>query len=202
MKKKKGPSYEQQAIDRSNADLAAKDTQVAAAGQQIDTAGQISDSITPKLESFYTLDAGGSTPFRRALLQTKVGATSRAYDNATSRVRDRAQAAGFGFEQPITAGAENAVENEKAGALARIPGEVEMEALDPEFQAMGMRQGQASFRNSLASQRGNLAGMYDPQGYFNIANANDQAARERRARLWSGLAGVGGQLASAAIGKG
>lgn len=199
MKKKKTPSYEQQAVTRSDADNAAKNEQISKAGEQIDAAAATSSSITPELQSFYAKDATGSTPFRRALLNTKVGATSRAYDDATSRVRERAQAAGFGFEQPITMGAENAVENEKAGALARIPGEVEMEALDPEMQAMGMVQDQAGFQNTLAGQRANLAGAYDPEGYFNTANANDQAARERKSRLWSGLAGVGGQVASAAI---
>src|SRR6266404_2682867 len=53
----------------------------------VDQAKGALTETNPLLNRFTTTDATGSTPFRRALLNTKSQSTSNAYDNAAARQR-------------------------------------------------------------------------------------------------------------------
>jgi len=116
--------------------------------------------------------------FRKNLTSQMGSQLATGGENALSNIRQRALASGFGFNQPITAGAESGLQSELARQRSEIPLRVEQQAAPLELAA---------------------AGQYQPQGYFNQAM---QAAREEEARkggLWGGLANLGLGIASSFI---
>ena len=168
------------------------------------TVGQVKDlASSPVLSRITTPDATGQTPFRRSLMQSKTSATTTAYNNALATSRLRGLQMGL-QNQPIEAGNETAIEAQRAGALARIPSEVEQEAIGPEMQATGLR---GSLLNAAGGQELEAAGMYNPTSYFGTAagmesqregELNQQYLQEqqRKGAFWRALAGMVPSLAA------
>lgn len=77
------------------------------------------------------------SPFYKALLSTGTQSTSDAYQNAMANTRARANASGFGEQQPVTQGAETQVEAAEAKDLAAVPMKATEAAVQPELQALG-----------------------------------------------------------------
>jgi hypothetical protein len=104
------------------------------------------------------------SPFYKALLTTGIQNTSNAYDTATSNMRQRANAAGFGYNQPVEQGAENQVRQQETSALANVPQQATIAATQPALAAagqtgaMGMGYGQqgTSLLNPNAAQTGSF----------------------------------------------
>lgn len=70
------------------------------------------------------------SPYYKSMLATSTDATTKAYDSAKASSRSRANAAGFGYTQPIAQGSENEINAREAGALAGLPAKA-MEAVAP-----------------------------------------------------------------------
>ena len=98
-------------------------------------------------------DAMGLTAFQQALRNSRTAATSSAFDNARSRSRERAQAAGMDYTQPITQSNDAAIENARAQAIGNIPGEVAMQSAPLEFQAANLGLAAGQQRNVMDEQR-------------------------------------------------
>lgn len=194
MKKKAPPvnnlpvsPVQSQAMDISNQQREAQNTQVGQANQTIDTAKA---GVSP-----YLAGSSGMSEFRRALTGNLAHSTALTGDNAIARTRERAQAAGFGGNQPITFGAEAGLANEQAGRIAQIPAQVEAQAAPLEMQAAGLE-------GTLAGQQLNAAHVYNPESYFNQGTDLEQQrqnefyrqqeeARKRKAGIWGSLAKIG-----------
>lgn len=69
-----------------------------------------------------------SSPFTKALMTTGRENLSNAYQNAASGVAQRARAAGFGYQQPATQGAQAGLQSQEAQAAAQIPMQSAIEA--------------------------------------------------------------------------
>lgn len=114
-----------------------------------------------------------SSGLYKSLLTTGTEATSDAYANANANMNRKANMAGFGYEQPVTQGANAELGAEEAKSMARVPGEALQQTINPEMQAIGMQEGESS--------------LYQPLGYFNtyanLANARDQ----RSSAMWNNL---------------
>lgn len=209
-------SAEERAMrDRANQAVIGSTQRATGVGtQNADIARRAAQSIDPSLDRFIGRDSEGLTGFRRALTGLKAKSTANAYDNQMARMKERASASGFGGQgQGVTFGAENSIRNEQAGAISRIPGEVELEALEPEFQAMNMRQQQAGLLDDIgrgetdlhsqdADRMLGLSRGYDPQGYFGTGAGMEQQrvddfyreqelARKRKGGIFRGLAKIG-----------
>lgn len=63
------------------------------------------------------------SPFYKSLLTTGIESTSQAYDNAAANQRQKANAAGFGYTQPVAQGADNQLRAKEATDLAAVPRE-------------------------------------------------------------------------------
>lgn len=77
------------------------------------------------------------SPFYKSLLATGIQDTSNAYQNARSNMRQQANAAGFGYNQPVTQGADNQLQAREASDMARVPMEAELGAAPLSLQAAG-----------------------------------------------------------------
>ena len=87
------------------------------------------------VEGIVSPDASGMTPFRRALQTTRSDATSRAFDAAKMHARERAQASGMDYSQPIEQANEAMIGSEQARAIGAIPMEAQIAAAPLELQA-------------------------------------------------------------------
>jgi len=132
-------------------------------GQQERLSGAAETGVAP-----YLAGSQGMSQFRQGLGSQAASALATGGENALSNIRQRAQAAGFGFQQPITFGAEAGLQGELAKQRAQIPFQVAQAAAPLELQAAGQEAG-------LAQQA--------MQGY--------QADQQRKAALWGALAGIG-----------
>jgi hypothetical protein len=155
------------------------------------------------------------SPFYKALYNTGVESTSSAYDAADAAMKARANAAGFGYAQPVTQGAEGQLRSQEAEALARVP---EQATLDTAPLALEAAQGSAGVGRDVAGIGQTYAGIGANQGqlglgYFDAANKDvldqallNQQQRASRSKLWSDLfnlqPGSGGDLLGAAVGGG
>ena len=118
------------------------------------------------------------SPFYKALLTTGTESTSRAYDRARANTARRAQMAGFGYEQPVTQGAQTQVDAEEASALAQVPQNSLVRASQPALQAGGVAQ--------------NTAMGYGNQEMDALSMADQMQQRRRRGTqgLFSAIANV------------
>jgi hypothetical protein len=137
-------------------------------------------STQPLLSS---LDSGTdplSTPFGKSLVTAGTQATSNAYGQAKQNENANAQAHGFGFDQPVTAGADNALGAQEAGALAQVPAQAEQEAIQPELEAAQLQTSQA--------------GQFNPAPYYGdytgAQEAGENASNSWEQALGSGLGGA------------
>lgn len=129
------------------------------------------------------------TAFYRAQVRRGTEATASAFDRSRVAMRRRANVAGMGYEQPASIGSEGAIEQQRAAALSRVPGEAAIATAPLQMQAIGLRTQQA--------------GIYQPLGYEAAAlgqqqlGAREQELRKRRkAGLWRAIAKLGLTAAS------
>jgi hypothetical protein len=136
------------------------------------------------------------SPFYKALWNTGISSTSKAYDNADTAMRQRAQQAGFGYNQPITQAGDNQLRAQEASDLGSLPDRALTAAAPLDLQASGQTAG-------LAGQEAGTAATYGNQslGYGNeLLNANSQAAALQARRqaqqqsLWQSIAGLTPQI--------
>jgi hypothetical protein len=99
------------------------------------------------------------SPFYKSLLTSGIQDTSNAYQNARSSMRANANAAGFGYAQPATQGADNQLQAQEAFALANVPQQAMLGAAPLSLQAAG--------------QTGNMGMGYGSQG-TSLLGANAQ----------------------------
>lgn len=129
--------------------------------------------------------------------------TANAGENAMARIRERAQAAGFGSNQPITFAAENQQANENAGRIAQIPLQVEQQVAPLEMQAANQYAG-------LGNDELSAARIYNPESYYGAGVGMEnqrqqdyyrqlQEQRQKKGGIWGTLAKVGLNAASAAL---
>lgn len=106
------------------------------------------------------------SPFYKALLTTGIQNTSNAYQNARSNMRAKAAAAGFGYAQPVTQGADNQMDAAEASDLARVPNEAMIAAAPLSMKAgedtagMGMGYGQQG-SGMLGANAAQTMGLYN-----------------------------------------
>lgn len=154
------------------------------ASTQENSAYQISDQERAARDS--TLKAGNDdmdktladplgTPYGRSLMTTGTESTNRAYNNAQTNMRARANASGFGYAQPAVAGAGDQIEGARAADMSRLPSSVAAQAIQPGMQAAMAKIGEAKD--------------YDPTAYF---NAGTSMTRDRlnRPGPWGTLGGL------------
>lgn len=97
--------------------------------------GQLTDTAQGTLSQFE--GPVQQSPFYKALLTTGIQDTSDAYQTARSNMRANANAAGFGYNQPVTMGADNQLQAKEASALARVPQDAMIAATAPALTAAG-----------------------------------------------------------------
>lgn len=174
---------------KKNPNNSAKTFQIA--GQEMqkrDTSlGKVENMISPAssaLERFYDPSGSGMSAFKKGLLNTKTADATGAFNNAEAAQRQRANLSGFGYSQPIEQAATSNIENARARRLSEIPGEVELESLAPEFQAIGLQ-------NQLAGTELGVGRTYDPEGYYKIGASQAEQEAQRRGGLWRSIAKIG-----------
>lgn len=77
------------------------------------------------------------SPFYKSLLTSGVESTSRAYDGAAANQRQKANASGFGYAQPVAQGADNELRAREATDMAAIPREAAVATAPLSLQASG-----------------------------------------------------------------
>lgn len=133
------------------------------------------------------------SPFYKALKNTGIEATSNAYQNAQANVRSKAKAAGFGYSQPVEAGAEAGLANEEAKSLAAVPDKALLSAAPMALEAAGGTAGSAGTIGSQA--QGYLTGAAVPlESQF-----RDQKFKYGN-KLWDTLQSVGSGAVMGATG--
>jgi len=154
-----------------------------------DTATSRLNPISRSLESYY--GPGGMSEWKKGQTMQRRSDTTRSFDDARAGLRRNARMAGFGYEQPATQAGEQSVENARAGALARIPGDVEAESIP-------IAQNAAALGTQAAGTMAGIGASYNPLGYYNTAadmTAQDKAISEaekaRRASMWQSLLKTG-----------
>ena len=157
--------------------------------QALGTAGGMIQGASTALQGLY---GPGMDAWKTGQISSRTSDTNKSFNNDQAAQRLQARQSGFGYEQPsVQQGTEN-VENARAGALSKIPGQVEAEAVPIELQAL-------SQEGNLANAETNIGKTYDPEGYYNSAVSQDQAAAQRRASMWSSImgtaTGIGSRLA-------
>lgn len=121
-----------------------------------------------------------NSPFYKSLLTTGIQDTSRAYDTARSNMAQRANAAGFGYNQPVAQGAQNQLQSQEASALANVPQQAMLGAAPLSLQAA---QGSGQLGLGLGNQAlgwGNLGRGWN-QDVYNMD-------KQRGGFDWSGAA--------------
>jgi hypothetical protein len=158
-------------------------TQLENVGNQ-DFAGQTQDTAAARgtLQQFQ--GPVQQSPFYKALLTSGIEGTSRAYNNARANTRQRAGAAGFGYNQPVAQGADNELGAREATDLAAVPRQAAIAATGPALQSAGMS-GQMGLSEGLQGLQAN-------QGAYNM--------NQRRRTFWDDLQRIGPMAAGAAEG--
>jgi hypothetical protein len=150
---------------------------------QMSQAGNYLSSAATGLNP-YLAGSQGMSDFRRGALSQGSSAIATSGENALSRIRNRAQAAGFGgMGQPITFGAEAGLQGQLQQQAAQLPFEVQKAAAPLEM-------GAAQQLAGIGGQQTNLARLYYDKA---------EAARKRKAGLWGGLAKAGLGIATGGL---
>ena len=121
------------------------------------------------------------SPFYSALKNTGIEATSQAYDRARANTAQRANMAGFGYNQPITQGAQTSLDRSEASDLARVPQEAMLSAAPLALQAAG--------------QTGSMGMGYGSQGLGYYDAASQQDMQRQRSGLYNNLWNLGTTIA-------
>lgn len=124
------------------------------------------------------------SPFYKAMLNTGIESTSQAYDNAAANQKQKANAAGFGYNQPVTQGADNQLRAQEAKSMADVPNQALLSTAPLALQA--------------SSQTGQMGMNAGAQG----SNLNQQAYNMNRGRgnFYNDLLRVGPMAANFASG--
>lgn len=178
--KPKASQAENQAFSNSAADQAGRNANIAATQNDINQ--QEGDL------SFYSGDPTKS-PMYNAYVNKGTSAVNSAYNNAAANTKQQANAAGFGYAQPATQGANAEVEGQRASALSAVPGDALMKTASTNLQAAGLKAG-------LANTRSNQSGFYNPVGYFNTGAQMQQNRMNSMGGMWGSLANLGMQGAN------
>lgn len=125
--------------------------------------GQLTDAAQGSLSQFE--GPVQESPFYKALLTSGTEQTSRAYDNARSNMRQRANMAGFGYNQPAEQGAESQLSAREASDMARLPNEAMLATAPMTLSAAGQTAGMgmgygAQGAGMLNQNAGNTFGLY------------------------------------------
>jgi hypothetical protein len=172
-------------------------------------------AVNPALERFYDPSGAGMSEWKRGQINTRTSGTTKAFDSALAAQRQRAKVAGFGYLQPAEQAGETNLGIGRAGALSRIRGDVENEAIPIEMEALKAREAsgaeqagtygaanaleQSGFGDVGRLQLGE-AGEYSPEDYYKTgANQAEQEA-QRRGALWKSLGKLGTTAAGAVFG--
>lgn len=136
-------------------------------GQQQKLTGQAQDTLSqfegPVQQS----------PFYKALYSQGIESTSNAYDRARANMNQRANMAGFGYNQPITQGANSQLDAQEARSLADVPRSAMLSAAGPAMQAAG--------------QTGSMGMGYGQQGLGYYDATAQQDINRQRSGLWNQL---------------
>lgn len=189
-KKKKNP-YEAQAASISTQQQALSQQQQQFAQQQ-ETVGAAKQEEAQKSLSQFEGPIEQS-PFYKALLTTGIESTSNAYQSAARGARSRAMQAGYGYNQPAAAGAEDQVAAQGASELATQPNKALLGAAPMTLQAAGEtgNLGSTQTGEGVASS-GAATGSLSEANTANKSAADIQdMASKRKAGLFKTLAGVG-----------
>lgn len=128
------------------------------------------------------------SPFYKALLNTGIQSTSNAYSNARANMRQKANAAGFGYSQPVAQGTDDQLQAEEASAMAQVPTNATIAATQPALTAagqtgaLGMGYGQqgSGLLNANAQQQGGLYNSLLNIGQGGIQGAGAYYGAQRR----------------------
>lgn len=129
------------------------------------------------------------TAFYRAQVRRGTEATASAFDRSRVAMRRRANVAGMGYEQPATIGSEGAIEQGRAAALSRVPGEAAVATAPLQMQALGLRTQQAGIYQPLGYESAAL-------GYAGLGLEAQELRKKRQAALWRSIAKLGLTAAS------
>ena len=128
------------------------------------------------------------SPFYKAMLNTGIQSTSDAYQNASTNMRQRANAAGFGYNQPVTQGAQGQLDAQEAKSMSEVPEKAMLATAPLSLQAAG--------------QTGQMGMGYGAQGLDALNSAYNM--QKGRGGLWNQLfnagVGAGTGLGEAALG--
>jgi hypothetical protein len=170
-------------------------------GMQENTAASTAASVNPMLEKYYN-----PLEWKRGQTLQRTSDTTSSFNNALANQRLRARTAGFGYEQPAEQMGETNVENARAAALSRIPGDVEAESVPI---AMNALQARTASGAQEAGTYGSIAGQYKPETYYGYAIQQEEAAKDRelqeklaeeqrKSGLWNsiigGVTGIGSKI--------
>jgi hypothetical protein len=147
--KPKAPSTQMNQLN-TNASTNAKQ-QTANEGAAAGTLGQFEGPTT-------------SSPYYKSLLATGTDATTNAYNNAKATSAARANAAGFGDNQPVTQGANNEINAQESASLARLPMQAEQATAPLQLEAANtsatMAGNEANASNTASGTSGQLSNQY------------------------------------------
>jgi len=119
------------------------------------------------------------SPYYKSLVATGTDSTTQAYNNAQENARSAANQAGFGYEQPVTQGAESGVQAQEASALAQIPSQAAAQAAPLSLEAAGQTA-------NMGTQLGNQA-----LGYFGDATSLEEQYQQMQQAFLNQLENAG-----------
>jgi len=113
------------------------------------------------------------SPFYKSLYNQGVEATSNAYDRAKANVTQRANMAGFGYNQPVTQGASSQMDAAEAKSMSQVPEQAMLGAAPLALQAAG--------------QTGSMGLGVGAQGVGYYGDAANQDMQRQKSGLWNQL---------------
>jgi hypothetical protein len=141
------------------------------------TSGMISGA-SGALNQFYS--PSGMSQYAKTQQAQRESDTNKNFNNSMANQRMRSNLSGFGYQQPAEQAGETNIENARAAELSRIPAETQSDAAKIAMQAIGEQ-------NSLAGTEAGVARTYDPLGYYNTAQKQDQLNQAQSSELWGAL---------------
>lgn len=187
-----GESTSQKQITQEQLALAKRSQDMADRQQQLRE--ELVNANEPFLSNIIGEGGVEDSPFYQALVRQGVSSTAQAYKGAEANLLQKANMAGFGYEQPIVGGAREGLESEKAKAFAEVPTKATLATTDLGLKGTSIRAGEAGLFNpaaALSAETQNLAGASTSQGKTDAANQS----------FYSGLVNAGLTLAGPILKK-
>jgi hypothetical protein len=188
--------------------LTGQNTQLSNADTTVGKAENTLAGTAPFLSNLTSVGPSGESPLYNSLLQQTIKGTNSAYDNAKVNARQSALQSGL-QNQPLTNANEDAIDTQRAGALAQAPQQAELASIQPGLQAAGLSNQQAGLQSGLAGVQTQGAQVMNPSAYSGQGAGLDQTAQMAQLQqqlqqnsalggLLKGLAGLANPFASAA----